>query len=78
MPVRDYHFPVVRLRLCEQGYQPEAPSAEAQREDAQICREWPCEGCGHLGLSYRPFWNAAEHSYRPMAVCPQCGRVEEF
>ncbi len=78
MPTITHPYPVLRQRLLEQGYQAHAPSPEAAELDAEACREWPCEGCGHAGLTYRPFWHPTERSYRAVAVCGQCGRVEEF
>ncbi len=78
MPTISHPYPVLCQRLLEQGYQVTAPSAQTAAIDAEACREWPCEGCGHVGLTYRPFHHPTEHSYRAFAVCSQCGRVEEF
>lgn len=46
--------------------------------DAGVAAEARCEGCGHVGLGYRPFFKPDPRSYVAVAVCPRCAWAEEF
>ena len=59
------------------GYQRRNPSRNAAEIDAEVCREARCT-CGHVGLEYWPFIHPQHRSYRAFAVCPKCGRPQEF
>ena len=50
-------------------------SREAMQIDADVCANQPCD-CGHVGMRYIPM--VRNGSYLAFAVCPKCGRQEEF
>lgn len=64
--------------LVAQGYAPTAPDARTYQADALSCGRSACAGCGHVGLHYQPFTRREPASYRGFAICPSCGRADEF
>lgn len=66
-------------QLLQEGYQPTPPKGgllDAGEMDGAICATATCENCGHKGLEYKPY--SKPGSYRPFAVCPECGERVEF
>ena len=64
-----------RPRLTLDGYRPGAPNAEADAIDEAVAESMTCRKCGG-SCYYEPF--SRPGSYRPFAVCLDCGHVEEF
>lgn len=65
-------------KMRAEGFMPGYPSsAEAQESDIQACNEGVCPDCDWKGLLYRPYISLTR-AYRPFAICPRCGHVQEF
>jgi len=54
------------------------PSFEAQRIDAEVCKESVCNNCGHKGMKYKWEYSSCPYCYRAFMVCPKCKHEEEF
>ena len=61
------------------GYQPGAPTAEAEAIDVEVAQAHPCPKCGgrmHYDGYHRQHRGCTE--YVALAVCSKCGHVISF
>ena len=65
--------------LVAGGYNPGAPSAEAQAIDAEIAQACPCSSCGGQ-MRYEGYHrhHNGYTEYVALAVCNDCGREISF
>jgi hypothetical protein len=70
------------VQLHQDGYRSARPSIEDAMADEALASRLRCRSCGRLGLTYRPYVRFARDGaggrYRALAICPDCGDVEEL
>lgn len=63
--------------LRQMGYQPGAPSRQAEIDDRGIAESMTCPDCGGA-MEYRPWSRKQPYGYIAIATCRDCGHEEEF
>jgi hypothetical protein len=75
-------FAELDAELRRAGYRPQRPATAIAVEDELVCSLHACPACRTAGLDYRPYRRPAQpgerSGYRVLAVCPGCGRAEEY
>lgn len=75
-------FSEVIVELQRDGYRRARPSIEDAMADEALAARLRCRSCGRSGLTYRPYVRLPRTGtatrYRALAVCPDCGDVEEL
>jgi len=68
-------------KMEQEGYitgTPEGLEVFDQGIEEQLCANYTCEICSHVGLRYRQFVEQRTQAYRSFAECPNCGWAEEL
>lgn len=68
-------------KMEQEGYiigTPEGLETFDQGIEAQLCANYTCEICSHVGLRHRQFVEQRTQACRAFAECPKCGWAEEL